>query len=158
MDFKIFLFPYRTRILALFFLIVSAICGYFYFLGGKPEFFNIKVFAIISAYLETRYFVFAQTNLLDELAAILFILGIVAFSFSEVKNEKTEYNSFRIKAMYYSIFITLGFWVLSFLFIYGMAIFIVSSFVFIFYFVSYNLVFYFYVSKFKRQKKTQTKS
>ena len=153
MEFKVFLFPYRTRILATFLFIISAVCAYFYFFGGKPEFFNIKVFAIISAYLETRYFVFAQTNVLDELAAILFILGIVAFSFSEVKNEKTEYNLFRIKALFYSIFIATIFWILSFLLIYGMAIFLVSSVIFILYFVCYNLLFYYYILKSKKQEK-----
>ena len=156
MEFKIFLFPYKTRILALILFIISVVCAYFYFFGGKPEFFNVKVFAIVSAYLETRYFVFAQTNLLDELAAILFILGIVAFSFSALKNEKAEYNFFRIKALYYSIFIAAIFWILSFLLIYGMAIFLVSSVIFIFYFVSYNLLFYYYILKSKKQEKITT--
>lgn len=153
---KLFLFPYRFRFYGLLSVLASFVFAYFYFWGGKPEFFNIKIFAIISSYLETRYFVFAQTNLLDELAAILFIAGIVAFSFSKSKNEKAEYNYFRIKALFYSIFITSGFWILSFLLIYGMAIFLVSSLIFILFFVSYNLLFYFQVLKFKKQYKLQT--
>jgi len=147
MDFKMFLLPYKTRFVAAVLLIGAAVCAYLYFWGGRPEFFNIKIFAIVSAYLETRYFVFAQTNILDELAAILLLAGIVAFSFSKLKTEKPEYQVFRMKALVYSVFISLIFWILSFLLIYGMAIFLITSGIFIFYLISYNTLFYFFILK-----------
>lgn len=142
-----FLLPYKTRFVAAVLLIASSVCAYLYFLGGRPEFFNIKIFALVSAYLETRYFVIAQTNILDELAAILLLAGIAAFSFSKLKTEKPEYQAFRIKALVYSIFIALAFWILSFLLIYGMAIFLISSGIFIFYLISYNTLFYYFILK-----------
>lgn len=145
-----FLLPNKMRFVAIVLLISAVLCAYLYFWGGKPEFFNIKIFAIVSVYLETRYFVMAQTNILDELAAILFLAGIVAFSFSKLKTEKPEYYLFRIKALFYSVFIASGFWILSFLLIYGMAIFLITSGIFIFYLISYNTLFYYFILKNKR--------
>ena len=151
-----FLLPYKMRFVAALLLIGAAICAYQYFWGGRPEFFNIKIFAIISVYLETRYFVFAQTNILDELAAILLLAGIVAFSFSKLKTEKPEYQLFRIKALVYSVFIASVFWILSFLLIYGMAIFLITSGIFIFYLISYNTLLYYFILKNKRKSEVIT--
>lgn len=147
MEFKMFLLPYKMRFVAVALLISAAVCAYLYLWGGRPEFFNIKIFALVSVYLETRYFVIAQTNILDELAAILLLAGIVAFSFSKLKTEKPEYHLFRIKALVYSVFIASAFWILSFLLIYGMAIFLITSGLFIFYLISYNLLFYYFILK-----------
>ena len=115
--------------------------------GGKPEIFNIKVFAIVTTYLETRYFVISQTNILDELAAILFISGIALFSFSKEKNEKEHFEALRIKAFINAMYVTIAFWLTSFLFIYGMAIFIVSFLVFILFLIIYNIFFRYYLQK-----------
>ncbi len=153
MECNIFLFPYKTRAIAVILLILSAVCAYFYFWGGKPEFFNTKIFALVSVYLETRYFVIAQTNALDEMAAILFITGVALFSFSKLKKEMPEYNQLRIKALFHSILVTLIIWILSFLLIYGMAIFLASSVIFIFYLITYNLLFYFSIVRFKHLTK-----
>lgn len=150
MEYKIFLFPYKTRVTAILLLILSAVCTYFYFWGGKPEIFNIKIFALVSVYLETRYFVIAQTNVLDEMAAILFITGIALFSFSKLKKEMPGYNQLRVKALFYSIFITLIIWILCFLLIYGIAIFLASAVLFIIFLITYNLLFYFSIIRFKR--------
>ena len=144
------LFPYKAKFLGLAFVVFSLPFAYLYFFGGKPEIFNIKIFAIVTTYLKTRFFVVSQTNILDELAAILFISGIALFSFSKEKNEKTYFESFRIKALVKAMFYTIAFWLLSFLFIYGMAIFIVSFLVFIIFLLTYNLLFRFYLIKDKR--------
>lgn len=126
-------------------ILAGAFFAYLYFWGGRPECFNIKTFAIVSAYLETRYFVIAQTNILDELAAILFLTGIVALSFSKLKAEKPEYTLLRVKALFYSVFITSVFAILSFLLVFGMAIFLISSSLFLFYLISYNVLFYYFI-------------
>lgn len=147
MTFNISLLHYRAKIYGIILIIISVICAYMYFWGGKPEFFYIKVFALISVYLETRSFVLIQTNILDELAAILFITGIVIFSFSEEKHEKESNKILRGKAFIYSIFITLAIWILSFLLIYGMAIFVFSASVFILFFIIYNITFRIFLLK-----------
>ncbi len=66
-------FRYAGQIL----LLIGGLAGYLYFLGGKPEIFTTKVFAFLTSYMETRTFVIAQTNMLDEIAAVFLILGLI---------------------------------------------------------------------------------
>lgn len=144
---KLFLFPYRTKFTGILLILISMVFAWLYFRGGKPDFFNIRIFAVISAYLETRYFVWAQTNILDELAALFLIAGITLFSFSKEKIESDLLNSFRIKALFNSLFLTVAWWILIIFLIYGLAIFIVSSGILILYLVNYNLLFRYYLYK-----------
>jgi len=157
MPLKIYLFPSWIKLPGFLLMLGGAFFAYLYFWGERPEFFNIKVFAIVSAYLETRYFVIAQTNILDELAAILFLTGIVAFSFSKLKTEKPEYTLLRVKALFYSVFIISVFEILSFLLIYGMAIFLLTSGTFIFYLITYNILFYYFIFKNKHKNAVSSK-
>lgn len=146
-------FPFKSKFLGLALMALALPFAYLYFWGGKPEIFNIKIFAIVTTYVETRYFVLSQTNILDELAAILFISGIALVSFSKEKYEQEHFETLRVKALINAMFYTLILWLLSFLFVYGMAIFIVSFFVFIVFLLIYNLLFRIYVLKDKKQNK-----
>lgn len=150
MELNLSIFNFKAKIIGLALMVLALLFAYLYFWGGKPEVFNIKIFAIVTTYLETRYFVVSQTNILDELAAILLISGIVLFSFSKEKNEKKYFESLRIKALINAMYLTIAFWLLSFLFIYGMAIFIVSFSVFIVFLIMYNLCFRYYLLKDKK--------
>ena len=151
MNFSLSIFPYRAKLWGFASIIGAIPFAYLYFWGGKPDFFKTKIFAIVTTYSETRYFVLSQTNILDELAAILLIIGLALVSFSKEKIEKEHYETLRSKALVNATVYTLIFWLLSFLFIYGMAIFIVSFFVFIVFLLIYNLLFRFYLLKDKKQ-------
>ena len=157
MEHRLSIFPFKAKFLGLTFMVLSMLFAYLYFWGGKPEMFNIKIFAIVTTYLETRYFVFSQTNILDELAAILFISGIALISFSKEKNEKEHFEALRIMALIKAMYFTMAFWLLSFLLIYGIAIFIVSFLVFIVFLLAYNLLFRFYLLKEKRSRQNALK-
>ena len=157
MEHRLSIFPFKAKFLGLTFMVLSMLFAYLYFWGGKPEMFNIKIFAIVTTYLETRYFVFSQTNILDELAAILFISGIALISFSKEKNEKEHFEALRIMALIKAMYFTMAFWLLSFLLIYGIAIFIVSFLVFIVFLLAYNLLFLFYLLKEKRSRQNALK-
>ncbi len=152
MELKLAIFPSKAKFLGLALMILALPFGYLYFFGGKPEIFNIKVFAIITAYMETRYFVISQTNALDELAAMLFIIGITLVSFSKERVEKDHYELLRIKALVNALYITIIIWLLSFLFIYGVAIIIVSFLIFIIFLLLYNILFRYYLTKQRRKK------
>ena len=144
-ELELAVFPFRAKFIGLGFMILALPFGYLYFFGGKPDIFNIKVFVIISAYLENSYFVMSQTNALDELAAIFFISGISLVSFSKEKIEKEHYKQLRIKALINSLFFTILFWLCSFIFIYGMAIIILSLFILILFLIMYNVLFRYYM-------------
>lgn len=147
MTINIKLLPFWTKIVGLVLLIISFLAAYLYFLGGKPEIFNFKVFAFISVYLKKQTFAVIQTNILDELAAILFIVGIVLITFSKEKVEKLNYPILRGKAIKHALIITLIIWLLSFLLVYGMVIFIVSASILFLFFIIYNILFYTYLVK-----------
>src|SRR5665811_1229583 len=95
---SITLFSYRFRYLGLILILFGMAAGYVYYFGGKPDFFVAPVFAMITSYLETRFFVIAQTNVLDELAAGFTICGFALVAFSKEKNEKEFFNTLRLKA------------------------------------------------------------
>lgn len=111
-------------------LLIGGLAGYLYFAGGKPEFFTAKVFAFLTSYMETRSFVVAQTNMLDEIAAVFLILGLIFIGFSSEKNEKSGLNTLRIKALFYAVFVSSGIWIVCFLFIYGWPVFLFATSVF----------------------------
>ena len=149
-------FPFQAKRIGFTLMLLSIPFAYLYFWGGRPEAFNIKVFAIVSQYLETRYFVLAQTNVLDELAATLLILGVALFSFSKEKKEEVHFDALRIKALVNALFFSITFWLLSFLFVYGMAIVIISTSIFLLFLLAYNLLFRIYLFKHRKLQKCQT--
>ena len=155
MDYKIPLLPAKAKYIGWALTVAAAVFAYLYFWGGKPDFFKMKVFAIASFYLEKKYCAVIQTNLLDELAAVLFIAGWTVCAFSREKDEREAYNGLRIKALIHSLFFTLGLWALSFLLIYGMFIFPVSMVMFIVFLLGYSLLFRIYLFGFRKNSSRQ---
>ncbi len=100
--------PYRFRYVSFLLLIISFVAAYFYFWGGRPAFFEIPVFAIVTSYAETRWMVVAQTNALDEIAVVFGILGLLFLGFSREKQENNEYDPIRLKALLYSVSVVSG--------------------------------------------------
>ena len=122
-------------------MVLGVITGYLYFFGGRPAFFETKVFAIVTAYIKTRYFVVIQTNLLDEMAAIFLLSGLGFISFSKEKMEKKEFMILRFRALIWAAYSSIILWILVFLLFYGYSIFILAPLVFIFFFVFYNIIY-----------------
>lgn len=135
------LLPHRYKIIGISLLPLSLIAAYFYYFGGKPGIFNLPVFAIVTSYLETRTMVVAQTNILDEVAVILFIISLIFIGFSSLKNENDDITRMRMKSLLYSVYISSIIWIISIVLIFGWAIFISSSFVFILFLVLNILIF-----------------
>jgi hypothetical protein len=135
------LLPFKFRYYGIFFLIIAIICGYFYYFGGRSGFFTVPVFAAVTSYIETRTLVLAQTNILDEIATIFFIISLVLFGFSKDNYESENMPALRIKSLIFSAYRASGLWILLFLLLYGWAIFIVSSGIFIM-FLLLNIIIY----------------
>ncbi|SHJ35889.1 hypothetical protein SAMN05444280_11759 [Tangfeifania diversioriginum] len=133
-------------------LLIAGLAGYLYFAGGKPDFFTTKVFAFLTSYMETRTFVVAQTNLLDETAAVFLTLGLIFIGFSSERNEKPELNTLRIKALIYAVFISSGIWIACFLFIYGWPVFLFATSVFPLFLLAFIVGFRILIFKFHKTK------
>jgi len=149
------LLPNRFRYVGVIFLVLGVITGYLYLFGSKPEFFVTRIFAFITSYLETRYWVIAQTNLLDEIAAVSTTIGLTMLGYSKEKDENDEINTLRFKALIYATYFSIAIWVSFFLFVYGWPIFLFSSSVFLIFLVFNLLVFN--VLKYRYRKSKQLK-
>lgn len=149
------LLPNRFRLVGLIILVPGILAAYLYYFGGKPDFFVSRIFALVTSYAETRYWVNAQTNLLDEIAAVFLIAGLSLLVFSKEKSEDGETGIIRTKSFIYAAYITIAIWLISFFFVYGWAIFIFSTFIFPIYLLSNLFIFRFMVLKSKHLKQKQ---
>lgn len=134
---SIFFFPHKFRYAGYVFIFLGIVAGYLYYFGGKPDFFVSPVFAVVTSYLETRFFVLAQTNLLDEIAAVFMICGFALVGFSKEKWDSDELNSLRLRAFVYATYFSILVWIILILLIFGWPIFIFSSFMFLVFMITY---------------------
>lgn len=116
---KLFL-PNKIRIYGWVILLFGLILGVirFYF-GIKPEFLNIKVFAVYSKYFETNYFKVIENHVSEELTALLILVGLFVISFTKEKIENESVSVIRYKSFILTFYINTQIIVLSFLFVYG---------------------------------------
>lgn len=112
--------PNKIRIYGWVILLFGIILGVsrFYF-GIKPEFLNIKVFAVYSKYFETNYFTVIENHVSEELTALLLLVGLFIISFTKEKIENDSVTSIRYKSLILTFYINTVLVVLSFLFVYG---------------------------------------
>lgn len=141
------LLPSKYKTIGILLLPLSLIAAYFYYFGGKPSIFNLPVFAIVTSYLETRTMVIAQTNILDEMAIILFIISLIFIGFSAMKNENDDLAKLRLKSLLFSVYISGTIWIISIVLVFGWATFIASSFVFVLFLVLNILIFNYFKLK-----------
>lgn len=114
----------------------------FYF--GFDFRFEMPVFAVISSFMETKFFTSFKTNFADELIMILFLTGLALLTFSKEKNEIDSYKTVRVNAVKNTILSNTLFLIFSVLFIYGsgfIAIAIINLFLpFVLYLVFFNIL------------------
>lgn len=135
------LFPYVLKPVGFGLLMVSIFSAYLYFYGGRPEFFEVPVFAVLTAYFETRWFVVAQTNLLDEIAVVCGILGFLFVLFSKEKSENLETAAARFRALLFATYISAFTFVFLYLIIFGWPILLVGAFIMVLFLVSFLVSF-----------------
>lgn len=116
-----FLFPQWCRIVG-FFLFLSGITAAFliYILDFKPEFLDIKVFAVFSYYFDKKFFSVISNNAGEELVILLILIGLFLLSFSKLRNESDVSVLLRLKALLVSVYINTFILILSVVFIYGL--------------------------------------
>ncbi len=141
------LFPQPYRKIGYLFLLIAFGFAYLYFQGGRPDFFEVPVFALITSYAETRWFVLAQTNLLDELAHLFLITGLGMIAFSKETNESNAVHICRIQALFYAVYTTSVLWIVIYLTVYGWPIVIISATTFVIYLILFILIFRYLIYK-----------
>ena len=135
------LFPHRFRWGGYIALIAGLFSGYLYVWGGRPSLFEISVFAVVTSYAETRWFVIAQTNALDEMALVFVLTGLILIAFSREKVENARINQIRIRTLFYSVYTTSFIWMLLYLTVFGWPAVILSTGTFVLFLLTYLLIF-----------------
>lgn len=85
----------------------------------KPEYLDIPVFAIYSAYVEKTIFGLTYTNLADEIALVLPLIGLALIVFSKRKKEVPEIEIIRQKALAAALLINTIFLIVLNLLVFG---------------------------------------
>ncbi len=133
------LLPRHFKVIGFLCIATGLLPGYLYYFGGKPAFFEVPVFAVITTYFQTRFLVIARTNILDEAAILLMLTGLIFIGFSRDKNESELKSSFRVRALFHSVYLTAAFWALMLLTIFGWSSILASAFVFAL-FLIFNII------------------
>lgn len=80
---------------------------------------EIPVLAIVSSYMETKFFALFKTNFADELIMLTLLAGLALIAFSEEKTENKRYASIRNRALGKTALINTIFMAFSVIFIFG---------------------------------------
>ncbi len=145
----IYLLPNKFNIIGVLLFVVGIIITIirFYF-GVKPDWLDIKVFAVYSSFLQTKYFTFITNNILEELSGLILLVGLVFIAFSKEKTENEIIEQIRIRSFFYSVYINILFTVFAFIFIFGLGFvyyLVLNMFVFLLLFIfifRYNIYYY----------------
>ena len=117
-----FLLPKGLRPLGFIFTAAGIILAVIrFFFGYKPEFLKRDVFAIYSHYLGSKFMQIIKNQLLEEIAGVLFMLGVFLIAFSKEKDENEKMNEIRLRAFFIAAYINVLFVLISLLFTFGMA-------------------------------------
>jgi hypothetical protein len=119
-------------------------------IGIKPDFLEIKVFAIYSIYFKTKYFSIIGNNISEEIAGILLLTGLFFISFAREKNETSNLWPLRIKALLIAIYINTTLLFLSFIFVFGLGFFFLLSVNLFSLFIIYNLFFRYFIYRYHK--------
>ena len=112
--------PNKLRIFGIIFFmagIVLLILKYQFNL--KPEFLNLKVFAIYSFYIEAKVFTVITHQMLGDFAGILLLAGMFVVSFTREKDESAEVDELRLKAFLVGAYVNLAYLLIAVLFFFG---------------------------------------
>lgn len=145
------LLPHRFRFVGYVLIFSGLGAAYLYFWGGRPTFFEVPVFAIATSYVETRWFVLAQTNLLDEMAIIFAVVGLLFIGFSREAYETRQLNNLRGRALLLSAYSTSIIWIILYLTIFGWPMIVVSATIFLLFLATYILTFQLLRRNFRRK-------
>jgi hypothetical protein len=107
----------------------------------KPEFLNLKVFAIYSFYIEARSFTTITHQMIADIAGILLLAGLFLISFTREKNESEALDALRLKAFMVTAYLNLVYLLVSILFFFGFGFVGASTFFMVFWLSAYLITF-----------------
>ena len=85
----------------------------------KPDFLDLKVFALYSFYIEAKTFTIITHQMIADIAGILLLAGLFIMSFTKEKNESDDLGSLRLKAFILAAYVDFFYLLASILFFFG---------------------------------------
>jgi hypothetical protein len=90
----------------------------------KPDFLNLKVFALYSFYIEAKTFTMITHQMIADIGYIFLLTGLFILSFTKEKNESDRLDSLRLdslrlKAFVLTSYVNFFYLLLSILFFFG---------------------------------------
>jgi hypothetical protein len=148
------LLPARCKYLGGLLLVPGSVLGYFSIVRGfEFPWLDCPVFAVYSRFAVSKFFVVSRTNLTNEIAVLLVLLGFLFLIFSREKNETEETARLRHKAMFWSGFTQLLYYAACTLFTFGIGYIVMLCLgmvsLFVFYLIIFNVLLF-------RKKHTRT--
>lgn len=111
------LFSHRFKIPGILLVAAGLFLGILYLFVDLR--FEVPVLAIISSYMETRFFEVFKTNFADETILLLLISGLFMMAFSTEKEEGQWLREIRMRALTTMLIVDTGFLLFSLIFFYG---------------------------------------
>lgn len=122
--------------------------------GIKPTFFDVKVFAFYSSFIETKYLSVIENHVSEEIAGCLLLVGFLFIVFSKEKNEAEQIAKLRNESLALSVLLNSLLMLLGLVFFYGIA-FVELMIINIFSLLAINVtVFKFRIYYFKRKSQS----
>lgn len=85
----------------------------------KPDFLDMKVFALYSFYIEAKTFTMITHQMIADIAGILLLTGLFIMSFTKEKKESDVLDLLRLKAFMLTAYVNLIYLIASILFFFG---------------------------------------
>ncbi|GMT46237.1 MAG: hypothetical protein IEMM0006_2069 [bacterium] len=144
-----YLLPNRFKKAGWFLFITGIILGMIYLtIQDKPDFLNFNVFAIADqGFLPpANFFTITQTNIFDEIIALLLIVSSVFIALSKEKTEDEYISKIRLESLVWATYVNYAILIIAIIFVFDLAFFWVLVFnmftILFFFLIRFNWVLY----------------
>ncbi len=120
MNLKILLIPKGFRPFGIVLFIVGILLSVLKFsFNLKPDFLDLKVFAVYSYYIETKTLTMITHQMIGEIGGIFLLSGLFLLSFTREKEESEILDSLRLKAFLLTAYLNIFYLIFTTLFFFG---------------------------------------
>ena len=116
-DNALVLFPYKWKYAGIVLFGISLIMTVWYLIGDAQ--LELPVFAVVSAFFQTKWFVVYKTNIFDELIMLSALGGCFLMVFSRERTELPSFNLLRLRCWFDAVKYNALFMLLAIVFVYG---------------------------------------
>ncbi|MBS1772628.1 MAG: hypothetical protein JST82_07200 [Bacteroidetes bacterium] len=137
-----YLLPGKFRIPGSLFTVIGTVILIVRYYGGiAPDWLEVKVFAVYSAYLDVKHFSIIKNQVLEEIGGLFLFSGLYMLAFSKEKIETVTTNNLRLKAFMVTMWLNAVFILVSIVFTYGLGYVFMMMLDSVFFLVAYIVLF-----------------